>query len=274
MRVPSFGDQFCLTLLTNDPDLAGLADRAGVNRIGVDFERLGKARRQAGQDTRLSDHTWDDLARISRAIVHAERFVRLDPMNPNSSDQIERVLQHGAQVLMLPFFQTPEEVDGFVQLVGGRARVIILLETSAAAVRIQDIVSVPGVDEVMFGLNDLRLQLGVESHFEVLASPILDGLATAVRDAGLPLSIGGVARADDSSLPVSPDLVYAQFPRLGATGAWLGRSFIQGGSSEHDFANAVTALRRRLTAWSVASPAALERARSDLARQARTMPRK
>lgn len=269
-----FGDHFCLTLLTSDPDLAGVADRAGVNRIGVDFERLGKAQRQAGQDTRLSEHGWENLAAISRSIVHAALFVRLDPMNPDSADQIERALYCGAQVLMLPFFQTPEEVDGFSRLVAGRAKVIILLETAAAAVRIRDIVSVPGIDEVMFGLNDLRLQLRVRSHFEVLASPILDGLAAAVREADLPLSIGGVARVDDSSLPVPPDLVYAQFPRLGATGAWLGRSFVRGGSSEQDFEDAVAALRRRLTEWSAASPAELERARDKLAEQARATPRK
>jgi HpcH/HpaI aldolase/citrate lyase family len=128
-------------------------------------------------------------------------------------------------MLMLPFFRTPEEVDTFARLVRGRAKVMILVETAASVVRIRQILSVSGIDEVMFGLNDLHLQLDVSNHFEVFASPLLDGLASEVQAVGLPLSIGGVARVDDTDLPIPPDLVYAQFPRLGATGAWIARSF-------------------------------------------------
>lgn len=269
--MPAFGDDFCLTLLTKDPALAAEADRVGVDRIGVDLERLGKARRQAGEDTRLSDHGWSDLAAIGRARVRAELFVRVNPVNPETSNEIEEALRCRAQVLMLPFFRTAEEVDLFVRLIHGRAKVVILVETAAAAVRIRDIVSVPGIDEVMFGLNDLRLQLDVSSHFEVLASPLLDGLAHEVRAAGLRLSVGGLARCDDDALPVSSDLVYAQYPRLGATGAWLARSFFRDAPPRWDFAPAIAALRRRLTEWATASPQAIERARHDLAQQARRM---
>jgi len=221
--VAAFGDAFRLTLLTDDPQLAATADHAGVDRIGVDLERIGKAERQAGEDTRMSQHDWDDLVAIARVRRRAELFVRINPVNPATGDEIETALRAGAQVIMLPFFHTAEEVDVFVRRIGRRAKTVVLVETAAAAVRIRDIVAVPGIDEVMFGLNDLRLQLGVSNHFEVLASPLLDGLAREVLAANLALSVGGVARHDDTSLPISPDLVYAQFPRLGATGAWLAR---------------------------------------------------
>lgn len=162
-------------------------------------------------------------------------------------------------------------MDTFARLVRGRAKVVILVETAASVVRIREILSVSGIDEVMFGLNDLRLQLDVSNHFEVLASPLLDGLAREVRAAGLPLSIGGVARVDDTDLPIPPDLIYAQFPRLGATGAWIARSFFHGASAQRDFGQAIEAIRRRLTEWASASPHDIERARSELARQARSM---
>src|SRR5262245_4950495 len=172
---------------------------------------------------------------------------------------------------MLPFFRTAEEVDVFARWIGGRAKAVVLVETAAAAVRIRDIAAVPGIDEVMFGLNDLRLQLGVSNHFEVLASPLLDGLAREVLAAKLALSVGGVARHDDVSLPISPDLVYAQFPRLGATGAWLARSFFRDAPPGWDFAAAIAVLRRRLGEWAAASPQAREEARNALAREARRM---
>ena len=265
-----FGDAFRLTLLTSDPALAVTADRAGVNRIGLDLERLGKAERQAGEDTRLSDHRIEELAVIARSISRAELFVRLNRSNPGTRDEIDAALQFGAKVIMLPYFRTAGEVDAFVRHVAGRAAVIVLIETASALVRIREILAVPGIGEVMTGLNDLRFELGVQNHFEVLASPVLDMLAREVRAAHLNFSVGGVASLDASSLPAPPDLVLAQYPRLGATGAWLSRSFVRN-VSPAGFAPAVLGIRRRLDEWAAAPADALEVARRALAERARAI---
>ena len=264
-----FGEKFCLTLITNDPVLAAQADAAGVDRVGVDLERLGKAERQAAENTRLSEHSLDDLAVMARTLASAVLFVRLNPLSPGTPREIEAALGRGARVVMLPFFRTADEVDKFARFVDGRAHIVILVETAPAVLRIREVVAVPGIGEVMVGLNDLRLQLGVRSHFEVLASPLVDMLAAEVRRAGLPLAVGGVARADDRSLPIPPDMVYAQFPRLGATGAWLSRSFFRGVPAEWEVGPAIREVRDRLSHWAAASPAELERARENLALQVR-----
>jgi hypothetical protein len=256
-------------LITNDPVLAAQADAAGVDRVGVDLERMGKAERQAGEDTRLSEHSLDDLAVMARTLASAVLFVRLNPLSPGTPLEIEAALGRGARVVMLPFFRTADEIDKFVRFVDGRAHIVILVETAPAVLRIREVVAVPGIGEVMLGLNDLRLQLGVQSHFEILASPLVDMLAAEVRRAGLPLAVGGVARADDRSLPIPPDMVYAQFPRLGATGAWLSRSFFRGVPPEWEVGPAIRGVRDRLSHWARASPADLERAREHLALQVR-----
>lgn len=260
----SFGEAFTLTLLTDDPDLAVEADRAGVQRIGVDLETIGKAARQRGHDTRLSTHTWDDLDVIGGVVRRAGLFVRVNPIHDGTDREVERALASRAGVLMLPSFSTAREVERFVGSVQGRARVVILVEQAAAVARIREILSVPGVDEVMLGLNDLRLQFSVANHFEMLASPVVEMLASEVRSHGLPLSIGGVGRVGDDSVPVSVDLVLAQYPRLAATGAWLSRSFCRA-TAGVEFGTAVAELRARLTEWSLASPGALERACVELA---------
>ncbi len=260
-----YGARFRLTLITADPVLAQAADRAGVDRIGLDLERRGKAERQAGAGARLSDHDWADFTCIAPALKRAALFARLDPLSAATPGDIARALEAGARVLMLPYFHAADEVDRFVRLVDRRAKVVVLLETAAAALRIREVLAVPGIDEVMFGLNDLRLQFGVRSHFEVLASPLMDALAAEAHRARLKLSLGGLARADDATLPIAPDLVYAQFPRLGATGAWLARSFFHALPPGADIGEAVAALRHRLDHWVAASPDALERARADLA---------
>lgn len=267
-RTARFGDDFRLTLITNDRQLAADADRAGVDRVGVDLERLGKARRQAGHDTRLSQHGWDDLSKIAQSVNQADIFVRINPICPDTRAEIETALELGAGVLMLPSFRTAAEVATFVRAVRGRAHVMILVELAPAIIRIREILAVPGVDEVMLGLNDLYLQLGVSNPFEVLASPVVDMLAAEVLRKGLPLGVGGIGRVDDTSLPVPTDLVYAQYPRLGATGAWIARSFSNTMPAQGNFTQAIPAVRKRLSEWSAASPEALEQAREDLARKA------
>jgi hypothetical protein len=260
----SFGDAFTLTLLTDDPALAVEADRAGVQRIGVDLETIGKAARQRGYDTRLSTHTWDDLNVVGAVVLRAGLFVRINPIHDGTDWEVEQALALRASVVMLPSFSTAREVERFVRSVQGRARVVILVEQAAAVARIREILSVRGVDEVMLGLNDLRLQFSVANHFEMLASPVVEMLANEVRGRGLPLSIGGVGRVGDDSVPVPVDLVLAQYPRLGATGAWLSRSFCRA-TADVEFGPAVTELRTRLTEWSQVSPRTLARARAELA---------
>jgi hypothetical protein len=263
-----FGQEFCLTMITNDVGLAADADRAGVNRVGIDLEFLGKTERQRGSGARLSQHDWDDMSRIAPCLNHADLFVRINPGHSGTAAEIETALALGAEVLMLPSFRTTAEVATFVRIVRGRARVSILVEMAPAAVRIREILDVRGIDEVMLGLNDLHLQFGVANQFEVLASPLLDMLAGEVLRKGIPLAVGGVGRVGDTALPVPTDLVHAQYPRLRATGAWLARSFGNANLSSDQFDAAIVALRNRLNDWAASAEEDLERARVQLARHA------
>ena len=265
---PRFGDRFRLTLLTADPRRAALAGRAGVDRIGIDRERLGKADRQAGQDARISLHDWHDLRAIAPVAGRADLFVRINPLHSETCVEVETALQLGARVLMLPGVRAAEDVAAFVGFVRRRAVVSILIELAPAVVRIREILETPGIDEVMIGLNDLHLQMGAANHFEMLVSPLVEMLAAETRRRGLPLAIGGVGRAADDRLPIPADLVYAQYPRLGATGAWIARSFDRDSDILPDYEVEVRLLRDRLSQWAESTPDQLERARAELARKA------
>ena len=81
-RIASAPDAFVLTLWTNDPALAARADAAGVDRVGVDLERLGKAERQRGpRHLDLAAHDWTISARVGAALARADLFARLDPLH-------------------------------------------------------------------------------------------------------------------------------------------------------------------------------------------------
>ena len=47
--------------ITNKPDVALIAEEAGVDRIFVDLEQIGKQERQGGMDTVQSKHSLNDV---------------------------------------------------------------------------------------------------------------------------------------------------------------------------------------------------------------------
>lgn len=256
-----------LTLFTADPAQAQAADRAGVQRIGPDLEFLGKARRQGHTSAWVSHHTEADIAAIGAVLTQAQLFVRTNPMHPGLSQEIERYLAAGAQVLMLPMLKTVADAACFVDCVHGRAKVVLLIETPAAAVRLADIIQVPGVDEIHFGLNDLSLGLGLANHFELLTSDWMVQLAEIAQQSGLPWGFGGVGRVGDTHLPVSTDLVHAQYPRLQGSRALIARSFWVN-QPELDWNHEVQQLQQAIQQWSQKNVVEWEHARRQLKAQA------
>jgi hypothetical protein len=261
-------DAFVLTLWTDDPELAGGADAAGVQRIGIDLERRGKAERQRGLGTWISPHREDDLDAVGAALRHAQLFARVNPLGPDSPREIAGVLERGARVLMLPMVTTAAEARDFVRLVDGEAVVVLLVEHVEALRNLATLVAVEGVDEVHIGLNDLAISLDLPNRWLTLAGDVLLHAGTVVRDAGKRFGLGAIGRAHDDGLPVPSRVVYAEYARTGATAALLSRSFFRHGIA--DLPAEVREARDALAAWSVRDPAELSAAHAELGRRAKT----
>jgi hypothetical protein len=270
----SYGSEFVLTLFTNDAALAQRADAAGIDRIGIDLEKIAKGTRQDARKTWISDHQIGELPAVREALSRAKAFARVDPDPGGLKDQVDRLVAMGAQVLMLPYFHDAEHAARFIDAVDGRATVSLLVETAQAAARIRDIVRLDGVDEIHVGLNDLHLTLGLRSHFEVLASAVLDMLSDVVCGSGIPFGFGGIGRLGDDRLPVPSDLVYAQHPRLGSTRALVSRVFLAPDSATVDLGAEVAQFRNRMDYWAARSAEELAAAREALHRQAKHLAKK
>jgi hypothetical protein len=243
-------EPFLLTLLSTDPAWIEAADGAGVQRIGVDIERLGKAERQrAVADARISGHKLEDLLHVTARVKQARPFARLNGLHAGTGEEVEQALGYGAASLMLPYFRSAREAGRFVDLVAGRAEVILLVETATAMARLPEIVALPGVSEIMIGMNDLHLELGLASPMEIAASDLLAWLAGVVRGAGLRFGYGGIAPPDAAGLPASPDLLLARSVQLGAGSAWVARSFFRGGLTPAEFGPALARWRERRAHW-------------------------
>ena len=162
--------------ITNNPIVAGIAQDAGVDRIFLDMEYIGKAERQCGLDTVLCSHTIEDIAAVRKAVTKSELLVRCNSLYSGSAQEIEDILRAGADVIMLPYFKSVEEAERFIGMVGGRAKVCLLLETPEAAAQIDALLTLNGIDEIHIGINDLSIGDGKKFLFEVLADGTVDYL--------------------------------------------------------------------------------------------------
>lgn len=254
-----------LMMITNVPSVARSAVAAGVDRVFVDLEIHGKVARQGHLNTVISRHRIEDVATIREAVPQAELLVRVNPLHEGSQQEVEAALEAGANLLMLPMFATAETVADFSKIVAGRAGIVPLVETAAAAADIDRIARVRGVHEVFIGLNDLHLSLRRRFMFELLADGTVEKLCRSVKNAGVPFGFGGVARLGEGMLPA--ELILGEHVRLGSRSVILSRTFFQDSSrSVHDpsFAEAVADLRTATVTLKLRTNEEAERDRLEL----------
>ena len=209
-----------LMYITNNPDIACIAEAAGVDRIFIDMEYIGKSARQGGMDTVQSRHTVDDVRKIRKAVSKARVMVRINPLHKGSAEygsskeEIDAVIEAGADLVMLPYFTTVREIEDFVMLVDGRAKALELVD---------QILEVPGIDEIHVGINDLSLDLHKKFMFELLTDGTVEELCHKFKKKGIPYGFGGIGRIGKGDLPA--ENIIREHYRLGSTCAILSRSF-------------------------------------------------
>ncbi len=246
-----------LMYITNDPAVAKIAADAGVDRIFIDMEVLGKAERQGGMDTVQSHHVPEDIAKVRAAIGgSAEIMARINPLNPYSQAEIDASVENGADVIMLPMWHTADDLRRLVSMVDGRAKVMPLLETDTAADNLPEAVKVSGIDQMHIGLNDLHLCYHQKFMFQLLADGTVDRLCAGLREANIPYGFGGVGRPGSGTLPA--EYIIGEHYRLGSQYVILSRSFCNTGKItdmdeiQRIFAEGVADIRRverDCTAW-------------------------
>lgn len=215
--------------ITNRPDVAEIAQRHGVDRVFIDMEYIGKSLRQGGCDTVQNHHTVADV-RAVRAVLHSsELLVRVNPIHDaladacSSEEEIEAVIAAGADLVMLPYFKTADEVRRFLNAVNGRAKTMLLLESKEAVERFDEIMALPGIDEVHIGLNDLSLSYGKPFLFDLLADGTVERLCLRLKLCGIPYGFGGIASLGSGMVPA--ERIIREHYRLGSQGVILSRSF-------------------------------------------------
>lgn len=218
-----------LMYITNRPEIAQIVESAGVERIFIDMEYIGKSVRQGGMDTVQCHHTVEDICAVKKVLKKSQVMVRCNPIHEatseycSSKDEIDAAIEAGADILMLPYFKTVEEVRTFIDLVGGRAKTLPLVETPEAVACIDEILEIDEIDEIFVGLNDLSLGYGMKFMFQLLIDGTVERLCEKFKAKGIPYGFGGIAALGKGMLP--SEKVIAEHYRLGSTCAILSRSF-------------------------------------------------
>lgn len=212
-----------LMILAADPQSAIEAQNAGVDRVFYDLEWIGKNERQHGRNTVKSNNSIDDIPAVRAVLNKSELLVRTNPIHAYSKAEIDKAIEYGADVLMLPMVMDHHDAEQYVEMVAGRAKVCIMIETAAAMARLDKILAVPGVDELFIGLNDLHISMGLTFMFELLSGGLVGYIADKCNKSGMPFGFGGIARIGEGDLP--SDNILGEHVRLGSTSVILSRTF-------------------------------------------------
>ena len=213
-----------LMYLTNDPQVAAIAQAAGVDRIFLDLELRGKEERQGHLDTVISHHSIEDVRRLKAVLTSAQLLVRVNSMYAGSEAEINKVIADGADIVMLPYFKTVKEVSDFVSVCKGRVKTCLLFETPEAVEHIDEILAVPGIDEVHVGINDLHLGYHLNFMFELVVNGTVETLCRKFAEKGIPYGFGGVGRPG-SNVALPAERILAEHYRLGSSQVILSRAF-------------------------------------------------
>lgn len=212
-----------LMYITKDPNIIEVAQDCGVDRIWIDLEKFGKEERQGHMNSVKSHHTISDIKRVRPIVKKSELLVRINPINSKSKNEIDAVIDAGADMVMLPMWRSVNDVQYFVRCINGRVKTILLLETKEAVECLTTVLELGGFDEIHIGLNDLHLSYGLDFMFEPLANGMVERLCEKIGQYRFPYGFGGIARLDCGLVPAANVII--EHYRLGSTRAILSRSF-------------------------------------------------
>lgn len=214
---------FNLMILCDDDKSAIAAQNAGVDRVFYDLEYIGKEARQHGRNTVKSVNSIEDIPGVRKVLKDSKLLVRTNPIHAYTKMEVDKSIGYGADILMLPMVMDHHDVEQYVSMVNGRAKVCIMIETAAAMARLDKILAVQGVDELFIGLNDLHISMGLTFMFELLSGGLVEYIANKCNAAGMPFGFGGIARIGEGDLP--SDYILGEHVRLGSSSVILSRTF-------------------------------------------------
>lgn len=215
---------FDFIYITNSPHIGNFITSCGVRWVMVDLEYKGKSERQRERNTVISSHSIADVKGMRSRLSNNNLLVRINPMDQYSRQEIDTVIDAGADAIMLPFFKNEAEVADFVEMIASRCKIFLLFETLKSIENMNDILSIGGIDYVHVGLNDLHIERNTKFMFEFMADGSINPIADILALRKMKFGIGGVGRYGNLLPPA--ECILTEHVRLGSSGVILSRTFM------------------------------------------------
>lgn len=214
-----------LILISNQIKEIELAMQFGISTVLIDLEQSTKMARQNGRGLYISDHTIEDLGIIRQTFPHLNIITRINSKHEYSEKEINDVVGFGTDSIMIPYFQTVDDLGYFFEMIGNRVDIIPLFETANSIERFGDFIQKFDIKTCHFGLNDLSIEMQWDSIFEAFIwNPLLEALKLA-QSHQIKYGIAGIGNQLDSALPVHPQDFFIRQVELGGRVFWLSRNF-------------------------------------------------
>lgn len=212
-----------LMYITNEPIIAKIAENSGIDWIFIDLEIIGKFERQGHLDTVISRHSIENILEIKKVLKKSKLLVRINPIYDGSREEINKVIEYGADIIMLPYFKDVVEVESFLELVNSRVEICLLLETPEAVNCLDKILLFDNIDYIHIGLNDLHLGYKLDFMFELLSNGVVEEIIHKISKKNIPYGIGGISKIGTGDLPA--EVIIAEHKRLNSSMVILSRNF-------------------------------------------------
>ena len=214
--------------ITNNIEHALVLNDCGVQQIMVDTENIGKAERQFGKNAVINFHKLEDVHKLKSLGLNSKIISRLNGFNSNIGEEIEKAIDYGSDLIMLPMIQNINCFNEMLTQINNRVPVVPLIETPYSIFKLKEIIEISVPEQLHFGLNDLHLSLGMNNLFEVMLSPLFSSAVSFAKERVKLVGIGGIGDPT-SAQKVSPNLLLNEFLLMGSKSVILSRSFFKDG---------------------------------------------
>jgi len=212
-------NEFELLLFSTDTSFIRRGEQAGIHGFIVDWETKDKANRQKGFDTQINKDTLPDLEKVRQA-TDRRVICRINAFGEWTKEEVQSVVQAGADEIFLPMVRTPEQVQRTLDLINGKCDFSILVETLDAIQNARELAKLP-LKRVYVGLNDLSIERKISNLFV----SIIDGTIESIRSMfDCPFGFAGLT-VPELGHPIPCRLLIAEMARLNCDFTYLRRSF-------------------------------------------------
>lgn len=200
--------------------LAKKALECGVDYVIIDWERRGKDKRQLNKGFEINEDSEEDAKRIANE-VGVPICIRINALSEETEEEVRRALDCGAEVVMLPMSQSVDQVQCFLDILGGRAKSLIQIETKHL---LEEVVALKNLDWdfTHVGLNDLMLSRNKSNIWE----SVYDGTVSEIckKLQGRAYGFGGLTTVD-GGFPIPAKWIIKKMVADGCSVGILRRSF-------------------------------------------------